>query len=1250
MPIASRRKARLLRALIVFAVSIAAASPAEVPRGNPAPPTSCSARYDAAVLELRATRPRACLAELDALTRRCVDEAHASVRAKAHFLRAEVLLLGGAWDEAAAAARDAARGREKSSQTSDRVRSLLESAKRAKLSRDEIEADVASGKNERAMRRATDVLRSVAPRAVDVLLLRARAAVAARACGRAKADIAEALRLDPAGADARFVLADALRRCGSSAGFSLEERDGRRSSRVVEKNDGPTAFAARALEASAAALRDCLRVDPGNAQCASRRRRDLAATRALAAAADADAERDWENALAALDAFAALDDDGAFRVETDAAACRAASLRARAFGSGGSESSSDAGKEERRRASDVFDRAVARCGAAAAALEAAAGADGGAPARDARGAAGDATETDAFFFPCGGLLCGDPELAAAELVRALVHRGWARLARGDVDAAGADADAAGRALRAAVPGDGEEDAFGEADEADEADEDDEADEAEVEDPVGDLDDRDGRSATVGDDPDLDGGVFGSNPRRARARLAAAVAAARKRRAKEATPRDLYSVLGLTRADASEAREIWLAKLKRAYRRLALLFHPDKNPADPETAAARFREVSEAYRVLSDDARREAYDAGGDFSDGFASAQGFAADADEARGFGFARERAGFEPPAGERREWSFRYDKRDVGADGVAEGVWRRGRERRRGARDVSPAPERDPCDFSASEGKTLAPRCLLGSGGVAPVPAPRGHARAVRVRVVDANGGAGRSRNAASATLVVNHLGLQTLEFKFTVAHDPGATFSETERRSRRSVSEKNAEPSIAASPMRALVRERTALLARLVHEALRVGERGGPKPRDRNAETETLSPARAADVAAAAAAAVSRAYGEADGEAALARAFEAAATDPHGASRRPRKTEKDGPIVLRDGVALVSLKRLAAAMAAAMHARGDLRAASSFPRAAAETEQPFLDPRTARARAALRDATRAGAARGDARRADTGADAAGASGFLSRAAETAAEALCDAEAVARRVLAVPSAGDVAAAAREDGRARGDRFVVASWATAPESGPGYVVRSGDVLAYEVKWAEAREVDPDDPVMGTNPAGPEERGDEDAFGRDPETFEEAFQDSFSTERRDRGSSGRNDFGESIVDARAFVALDVETEDGWRLGDADAADQNGLRAHASSDLTAAMGLDRGGGEGGGDDERDDETLITGWYARRVAFPEALVGKRLRRWLAVCERDAPARVRARVRHVRVLREDGSEAYVALASAGTARVEAEVEAKGG
>jgi len=62
--------------------------------------------------------------------------------------------------------------------------------------------------------------------------------------------------------------------------------------------------------------------------------------------------------------------------------------------------------------------------------------------------------------------------------------------------------------------------------------------------------------------------------------------------------DYYEVLGVERGAAAE-------DLKRAYRKLALQYHPDRNPA-PE-AEARFKEVSEAYQVLSDPQKREAYD-------------------------------------------------------------------------------------------------------------------------------------------------------------------------------------------------------------------------------------------------------------------------------------------------------------------------------------------------------------------------------------------------------------------------------------------------------------------------------------------------------------------------------------------------------------------------------------------------------------------------------------------------------------------
>ena len=63
-------------------------------------------------------------------------------------------------------------------------------------------------------------------------------------------------------------------------------------------------------------------------------------------------------------------------------------------------------------------------------------------------------------------------------------------------------------------------------------------------------------------------------------------------------RDYYEVLGVERGAEPDA-------LKRSYRKLALKYHPDRNQ-EPD-AEARFKEVSEAYQVLSDPQKRDAYD-------------------------------------------------------------------------------------------------------------------------------------------------------------------------------------------------------------------------------------------------------------------------------------------------------------------------------------------------------------------------------------------------------------------------------------------------------------------------------------------------------------------------------------------------------------------------------------------------------------------------------------------------------------------
>jgi molecular chaperone DnaJ len=79
----------------------------------------------------------------------------------------------------------------------------------------------------------------------------------------------------------------------------------------------------------------------------------------------------------------------------------------------------------------------------------------------------------------------------------------------------------------------------------------------------------------------------------------------------AIKRDYYEVLGVSRGCTPD-------ELKRAYRQLALQFHPDRNPDDPQ-AAERFKEASEAYSVLSDPEKRRSYDM---FGHAGAGGQGF----------------------------------------------------------------------------------------------------------------------------------------------------------------------------------------------------------------------------------------------------------------------------------------------------------------------------------------------------------------------------------------------------------------------------------------------------------------------------------------------------------------------------------------------------------------------------------------------------------------------------------------------------
>jgi molecular chaperone DnaJ len=85
-------------------------------------------------------------------------------------------------------------------------------------------------------------------------------------------------------------------------------------------------------------------------------------------------------------------------------------------------------------------------------------------------------------------------------------------------------------------------------------------------------------------------------------------------------KDYYEILGVDRSSNSD-------QIKKAYRKMVMKYHPDKNP-DNKEAEGKFKEISEAYEVLSDENKRSNYDRFGTtdgFSGGFNGGHGFSMD-------------------------------------------------------------------------------------------------------------------------------------------------------------------------------------------------------------------------------------------------------------------------------------------------------------------------------------------------------------------------------------------------------------------------------------------------------------------------------------------------------------------------------------------------------------------------------------------------------------------------------------------------
>ena len=111
-------------------------------------------------------------------------------------------------------------------------------------------------------------------------------------------------------------------------------------------------------------------------------------------------------------------------------------------------------------------------------------------------------------------------------------------------------------------------------------------------------------------------------------------------------KDYYKILGIQKNAKQE-------EIKKAYRKMAMQHHPDRNPGD-KASEDKFKNVQEAYDILSDDQKRQMYD-----KYGFYSEQGFPPPGGQGQpgGFGFGGFDFGdvFGQATGRNRDWYYRW-------------------------------------------------------------------------------------------------------------------------------------------------------------------------------------------------------------------------------------------------------------------------------------------------------------------------------------------------------------------------------------------------------------------------------------------------------------------------------------------------------------------------------------------------------------------------------------------------------------------